>query len=53
MKPITFNQVEAWLGSDFSRFEFIDMLQDIANGIYRVEQLQEDIRSWVEESEEV
>jgi hypothetical protein len=52
MNPITFNQVEAWLGSDISRFDLIDMLQDIANGIYRVEQLQGDIRSWIEESED-
>lgn len=50
--PITYDQVSAWLGSDISRFDLIDMIQDIANGTYRAEQLEGDIRSWIEESAE-
>jgi hypothetical protein len=38
-----------WLGSDFTRADFIDMLRDIANGIYRVEQLNQDITDYIEE----
>jgi hypothetical protein len=45
-------QVESWLGSDFKRADFIDMLKDIANGVYRAEQLHEDIRSWVADSDD-
>jgi len=52
MKKITYEQIDSWLGSDSSRFDLVDMLQDIANGIYRVEQLEQDIRSWIEEMEE-
>jgi hypothetical protein len=53
MGNFTFEQVREWLGSDTDKSDLIDMIQDIANGIYRPEQLHEDIRSWVQESEEV
>jgi len=45
-------QIESWLGSDVKRADFIDMLRDIANGVYRPEQLHEDIRSWIEDSDD-
>jgi hypothetical protein len=38
-----------WLGSDFTRADFIDMLRDIANGVYRVEQLKQDITDYLED----
>ena len=37
-----------WLGSDFTRADFIDMLRDIANGVYCVEQLNQDITDYLE-----
>ena len=36
---LTNQDIINWLGSDFTRVDFIDMLRDIANGVYRVEQL--------------
>ena len=51
MNKFTFEQVKDWLGGDTDKTDLIDMIQDIANGTYRAEQLHEDIRSWVEESE--
>ena len=52
MNKFTYEQIESWLGGDVTRFDLIDMIQDIANGVYRAEQLHEDVRSWVEESAE-
>ena len=52
MQKFTFEQIRDWLGSDCDKSDLIDMVQDIANGVYRAEQLHEDIRSWVVESEE-
>ena len=49
MQKLTDQNVIDWLGSDFSRADFIDMLRDIANGIYRVEQLNQDITDYIEE----
>lgn len=37
-----------WLGSDCTRAELIDILRDIANGIYRPEQLRQDITDYME-----
>ena len=51
MTNFTFEQVQEWLGSDIQKSDLIDMVKDIANGVYRAEQLNGDIRSWVEESE--
>jgi hypothetical protein len=51
MIHFTFEQVKDWLGSDVDKTDLIDMIQDIANGVYKAEQLKEDIRSWVDESE--
>lgn len=51
MEKLTFEQVRDWLGSDTDKTDLIDIIQDIANGVYRVEQLQGDIHSWVEEME--
>lgn len=39
--------INNWLGSDFTRADFIDMLRDIANGVYRVEQLKQDITDYL------
>lgn len=52
MNEFTFQQVKSWIGSDSDRADLIDMIKDIANGIYRAEQLHEDVRSWIEEMEE-
>ena len=49
MEKLTDQNVIDWLGPDFSRADFIDMLRDIANGIYRVEQLNQDITDYIEE----
>jgi hypothetical protein len=48
MKKLTDQDVINWLGSDFTRADFIDMLRDIANGVYRVEQLNQDITDYIE-----
>jgi hypothetical protein len=49
MQKLTDQNVIDWLGSDFTRADFIDMLRDIANGVYRVEQLNQDITDYIEE----
>jgi hypothetical protein len=48
MQKLTDQDVINWLGSDFTRADFIDMLRDIANGVYRVEQLNQDITDYIE-----
>jgi hypothetical protein len=38
-----------WLGDDFTRADFIDMLKDLANGVYRIEHLKQDITDYRED----
>ena len=45
---LTDQDIINWLGSDFTRADFIDMLRDLANGVYRVEQLKQDITDYME-----
>ena len=46
MPKFTFDEVKSWVGSDTTRDELIDMVMEIANGIYRVEQLKQDINDY-------
>lgn len=42
---VTIEQVEHWLGSDWSFSNICEVLQELANGDYEQEQLREDIKS--------
>jgi hypothetical protein len=44
----TLENVTAWLGSDITKAEIIDILKDVANGVYRPEQLKQDIQDYIE-----
>ena len=39
-----------WLGGDASVADLIDMLRDLANGVYRIEQLRLDINDFLKET---
>ena len=43
MKKLTDEDLLQWLGSDVSVADLIDMLRDLANGVYRIEQMRQDI----------
>jgi len=40
---ITWEQVQAWLGDDATKSEMIELLTEIANGLYKPEQFKKDI----------
>lgn len=40
---VTKDQVEYWLGSDFSKDDAIEMIMDVANGEYDIDQMKVDI----------
>lgn len=42
---VTIEQVEHWLGSDWSFSNICETLQELANGDYEQDQLREDIKS--------
>tara|TARA_R100001129_G_C5165968_1_gene203357 strand:+ start:133 stop:288 length:156 start_codon:yes stop_codon:yes gene_type:complete len=42
---VTNEQVEYWLGSDWSFSNIVDTLRELANGEYVQEQLREDIKN--------
>lgn len=42
---VTIEQVQYWLGSDWSFSNICEVLQELANGDYEQEQLREDIKS--------
>ena len=46
MKNLTIDDLTQWLGDDATKTDILDMLLDIARGVYRVEQLQQDIRDY-------
>ena len=48
MKEITQEQIEAWLGTDDILAEAVEVLTDIANGEYTVENLRKDIQDYAE-----
>tara|TARA_R110000822_G_scaffold298815_1_gene421685 strand:+ start:63 stop:227 length:165 start_codon:yes stop_codon:yes gene_type:complete len=50
-KTLTHEQVKNWLGSNVSQWDLIDMLTDIANGVYNTTQLYYDILEFTEEDE--
>lgn len=50
-KTLTHEQVKNWLGSNVSQWDLIDMLTDIANGVYNTTQLYHDILDFTEEDE--
>ena len=50
-KTLTDEQVKNWLGSNVSQWDLIDMLKDIANGVYTTTQLYHDILDFTEEEE--
>lgn len=52
-KTLTHEHVKAWLGSDLTQWDFIDMLTDIANGVYNTTQLYYDISDYIDEEEEI
>ena len=43
MTQLTDEDLLQWLGSDVSVADLIDMLRDLANGVYRIEQMRQDI----------
>jgi hypothetical protein len=43
---ITNNHVYNWLGSDVSKQDLIEILADIANGNYSVEELKKDVQDY-------
>ena len=43
MTQLTNEDLLQWLGSDVSVADLIDMLRDLANGVYRIEQMRQDI----------
>lgn len=45
MQKITVEQIAAWVGSDFSRDDFLKLLAEIANNEYLVEDFANDIRA--------
>jgi hypothetical protein len=51
-KTLTHEQVKNWLGSNVSQWDLIDMLTDIANGVYNTTQLYYDISDLIDEEEE-
>ena len=51
MKPFTDENLLQWLGGDVSIADLTDMLRDLANGVYRIEQLQQDITDFLEQNE--
>lgn len=51
MKRYTIEEIKSWAGSDFTREELFDLLTDIANGVYRVEQFRQDLVDWEEQNE--
>ena len=52
-KKITFEDVEYWLGTSNPEQEAIETLVEIANGEYKPETLEEDIRETVEQKTEL
>jgi len=40
---VTKDQVEYWLGPDFSKDDAIEMIMDVANGEYDIDQMKIDI----------
>jgi hypothetical protein len=50
-KTFTHEQVKNWLGSNVIQWDLIDMLTDIANGVYTTTQLYHDILDFTEEDE--
>lgn len=51
-KTLTHEQVKNWLGSNVSQWDLIDMLTDIANGVYNTTQLYYDISDLIDEEED-
>ncbi len=51
MKNYTVDELKSWAGSDFTRDELFDLLTDIANGVYRIEQFRQDLEDWAYQRE--
>jgi hypothetical protein len=45
---VTLEQVEAWLGSDATRSDMLELLTEIANGFYPAEQFKKDVELYID-----
>jgi hypothetical protein len=52
MKPVLYEQVERWIGSDASRSDIICILHELINGEYEVEQMRKDVFDYADAEEE-
>jgi hypothetical protein len=48
MDNFTLQDVKNWIGSDATRDDLIDIIKDLANGIYRPAQLRQDIADYIQ-----
>ena len=49
MKPISYEQVERWAGSDASFSDIITILHELVNDEYDVEQMKKDVFDYADE----